>query len=258
MQKLVIIGTIAAAAAAMHPVNQEIVDRIKSSASTWEPYEPNENPLKDFTTEQIDALFGAIVELPNGPNNYIMPVEASQVPDSIDGRTQWGSCVHPIRDQAQCGSCWAFGASEALSDRFCIASNGSIDVILSPQDLVSCDTVNMGCDGGYVPKAWNYLASTGIVSDSCKPYVSGEGTVPTCSNTCADGSVAKKYKCKSGSVVNPRTVPQIKAEISANGPVEAVFTVYGDFLNYKSGVYQHTHGLPKGAHAIKVLGYGTE
>ncbi len=125
--------------------------------------------------------------------------------------------------------------------------------------MVSCDTVNFGCDGGYVPKAWDYLESDGVVTDSCKPYVSGEGSVPTCSSQCSSfGQSSKKYKCKSGSIVNPRSVANIKAEISSNGPVEATFTVYGDFMNYKSGVYHHTYGLPKGSHAIKVLGYGTE
>ena len=43
-------------------------------------------------------------------------------------------------------SCWAFSANEVLSDRFSIAKNTS--VILSPEDSVSCDKGNMGCNGG--------------------------------------------------------------------------------------------------------------
>jgi cathepsin B len=46
--------------------------------------------------------------------------EGLTLPTNFDGRTKWGSCVHGILNQARCGSCWAFGASEALSDRFCI------------------------------------------------------------------------------------------------------------------------------------------
>ncbi len=46
------------------------------------------------------------------------------VPDAFDARTQWKDCIHPIRDQAQCGSCWAFSASEVLSDRTCIETAG--------------------------------------------------------------------------------------------------------------------------------------
>mmetsp|Transcript_30518 Transcript_30518/g.81405 ORF Transcript_30518/g.81405 Transcript_30518/m.81405 type:complete len:96 (-) Transcript_30518:311-598(-) len=43
-----------------------------------------------------------------------------------------------------------------------------------------------------------------------------------------------------------------------NGPVEAAFTVYADFLTYKSGVYQHVTGAELGGHAIKIFGWGTE
>jgi len=57
---------------------------------------------------------------------------AEEPPVSFDARQVWPNCVHPIRDQGQCGSCWAFAGSETLSDRMCIASNGSVNPILSP------------------------------------------------------------------------------------------------------------------------------
>lgn len=47
-------------------------------------------------------------------------------------------------------------------------------------------------------------------------------------------------------------------EILTNGPVEGAFTVYADFPNYKSGVYQHVTGGVLGGHAIKILGWGVE
>jgi cathepsin B len=43
-----------------------------------------------------------------------------------------------------------------------------------------------------------------------------------------------------------------------HGPVEAAFTVYSDFMNYKSGVYKHTTGTEEGGHAVKILGWGVE
>jgi cathepsin B len=76
------------------------------------------------------------------------------VPDSFDARTQWPSFIHPIRDQGSCGSCWAFGSTESLSDRFAIFSSGKVDVVLSPEDLVSCDSTDYGCGGGYLENAW--------------------------------------------------------------------------------------------------------
>ena len=49
-----------------------------------------------------------------------------------------------------------------------------------------------------------------------------------------------------------------QAELMKNGPVEAAFTVYADFPNYKSGVYQHVSGTALGGHAIRILGWGVE
>lgn len=70
------------------------------------------------------------------------------IPTAFDSRTEWGTCIHPIRNQESCGSCWAFASANMLADRFCISSEGAVDVILSPQFLVSCDFENAGCNGG--------------------------------------------------------------------------------------------------------------
>ena len=185
------------------------------------------------------------------------PLQA--LPTNFDPRSEkFNSCIHPVRDQAQCGSCWAFGSSEALSDRFCIAGK---DVgALSPQDLVSCDYNNYGCDGGYLNLAWQYLTNTGVVTEGCLPYASQSGVSPDCptNKKCANGAAWTKYKCQPNSVVNPTSVDAIKTELYNNGPMEGAFTVYEDFFNYKSGVYYHVSGGVAGGHAIKVLGWGVE
>ena len=103
--------------------------------------------------------------------------------------------------------------------------------MLSPQDLVSCDDDNYACQGGYLSNAWEYLTSTGAVSDASFPYTSGAGAVAQCAAT------GHKYKCKAGSIVEMTNPDQLRTEIMTNGPVEAQFTVYGDFFSYKSGVY---------------------
>lgn len=196
--------------------------------------------------------------IPDGEAEDYIPPNVGAVPTDFDARTQWKGCVHAIRDQQQCGACWAFGATEAFSDRLCIASKGAVNVVLSPEDLVSCDKNNYGCDGGYLNYAWTYLTTYGAVTDECFPYTAGDGTAPKCATKCTDGSAFKKYKCKAGTTAHPTTVANIKTEIYANGPVEGGFTVYEDFFNYKSGVYSHVSGGVAGGHAIKVLGWGTE
>ena len=255
MFKFVVAGTVATAAMALHPVSEEIVSAIRERTQMWEAHDVEENPFKNMTVEELMGLMGTFI----AEDNEIYPeVEVTAVPTNFDSRTQWPNYIHAIRDQKSCGSCWAFGASEALSDRFTIKTGGKTNVVLSPEDMVSCDTKDLGCSGGYINRAWNYLTTSGIVSDDCFPYTAGSGKAPACRSTCVDGKQFKKYKCKANTVVHPTTAAAIKSEIYTNGPIEGAFTVYQDFMNYKSGVYYHTSGGVLGGHAIKVLGYGVE
>jgi len=57
-----------------------------------------------------------------------------------------------------------------LSDRYCIVSNGTIDVVMSPQDMLACDFHNTGCGGGVMIAAVDYLLDEGVVSEKCMPY----------------------------------------------------------------------------------------
>ncbi|KHJ84858.1 hypothetical protein OESDEN_15423 [Oesophagostomum dentatum] len=61
-----------------------------------------------------------------------MPDFNEKIPESFDAREQWPGCdsIKIIRDQANCGSCWAVSAASAMSDRVCIQSNGRIKVTI--------------------------------------------------------------------------------------------------------------------------------
>jgi cathepsin B len=188
-----------------------------------------------------------------------LPVEA--IPTAFDSRTQWPGCIHPIRNQEQCGSCWAFAATEALSDRLAIQSNLSVNVVLSPQDLVSCDTANgnEGCDGGYPIYAWQYMQTTGIVSDECYPYTSGGGVTGTCDlkgSKCVNASASYQIYNAASAYAVGTTVAAIQTEIMTNGPIEVAFDVYQDFFSYSGGVYVHKTGSLAGGHAVKMIGWG--
>ena len=60
-------------------------------------------------------------------------VEGIQLPEGFDWREKSPECIHPVRDQGHCGSCWAHSSSEVVSDRFCIHSQGKINTTFSPQ-----------------------------------------------------------------------------------------------------------------------------
>jgi cathepsin B len=224
----------------------------KDETRTWEAG-VNEIFVGKTLADVRDMLISRDFFVANEKIETLATINAT-APTSFDSRKQWGACIHPIRDQARCGSCWAFAASEVLSDRFCIA--GKNVGVLSPQYLVSCDMSDYGCQGGYLTNSWGFLVKTGIPTDACYPYTSGSGQRGTCQNRCHDGSALAMYKAskyyQTGSVDNTMN------DIVAHGPVESGFSVYQDFMSYKSGVYQHKSGGLLGGHAVKVVGWGVE
>ncbi|KAE8665946.1 Cathepsin B [Hibiscus syriacus] len=168
-----------------------------------------------------------------------------------------------------CGSCWAFGAVEALSDRFCI--HFDMNISLSANDVIACCgfLCGSGCNGGYPISAWRYFARRGVVTEECDPYFDDVGCshpgcepaypTPRCVKKCVKGNLlwkrSKHYSVRPYRInSNPA---DIMAEIYKNGPVEVAFTVYEDFAHYKSGVYKHVTGGIMGGHAVKLIGWGT-
>jgi len=191
------------------------------------------------------------------PQSIYDAIPNDDVPSDFDSRTQWPDLIHPIRDQQACGSCWAFSASEVLSDRVAIAT-GKASPVLSPEDLVSCDRVDQGCSGGNLPSAWKYLTEKGVVTDACMPYTAGDGIAPRCRRKCADSETFVRTKAQSAYAING--VANMQKDIMTNGPIQVGFRVFRSFMNYKSGIY-HKHIwelLPEGGHAVKIIGWGVE
>jgi len=239
----------------------EHINWLNGEGSTWVA---GVNQFFDgFTFDDARALLGTQLLDITDYLDECLPDEAYasnvDIPEEFDARTKWPGLIHPIRDQQRCGSCWAFSASEVLSDRVAITS-GKASPVLSPEDMVSCDSIDHGCKGGNLPVAWRYLKSTGIVSDACFPYTAGKGIAPSCSQTCADGESWSSSKVKAASAYAIKGMANIQRELMTNGPVQVAFRVYKSFMSYKSGVYQKKRFefIPEGGHAVKFVGWGTE
>ncbi|PAV64213.1 hypothetical protein WR25_12548 isoform B [Diploscapter pachys] len=129
--------------------------------------------------------------------NYLLKKDVS-IPESFDARLKWPLCwsIHQIFNQAGCGSCWSVSSAAVMSDRICIASNGTIQKQISVNDLTSCCTNCGGCEGTeWALSAFSYWKSTGIVSggsfgsgEGCRPYTKP----PTCGGPCSSKYYDKK------------------------------------------------------------------
>jgi cathepsin B len=265
-------------------LSDEIIEQVNKMGTTWKA---GRNFHRGGKERYIKYLMGV------HPRNkefrlkeFVHEQVPKDLPTNFDARTQWPDCptIKEVRDQGACGSCWAFGAVEAMSDRVCIHSNGANMAHISAEDLVACcDSCGMGCDGGFPSAAWQFWKESGIVTggnwnsnQGCQPYTieacehhvngtrppcQGEGPTPPCVHSCRAGYNVnydddKHYGKSAYSIAQDQT--QIMTEIMTNGPVEADFSVYADFPTYKSGVYQHVTGDYLGGHAIKILGWGVE
>jgi len=224
-----------------------IVDQINNDPTCL--WTATEYPPSVITLAKMRARLGMTL---NGelPGEYL---PRNDVPETFDARVQWGSKILPVRDQGSCGSCWAFALAETFGDRLEITGQGR--GVMSPQDLVSCDKDDQGCNGGEFEPAWNWVKNNGITTEECVPYTSGSGRVAACPSKCKNGTEIIRSKCKSWKHVD---VNDIQTEILNNGPVSVGFTVYIDFMAYKSGVYHHKLAIKQGEHAVLMIGWGVE
>jgi C1A family cysteine protease len=129
------------------------------------------NKFADWTAEEFSVLLGM-----KGHVSITTDVEVPEVPEaplaSFDWRTHAG-VITPVKDQGQCGSCWAFATVEACESRWVL--NGNSQQILSPQPIVDCDKVDGGCDGGDPENAFNYVHSNGLETNAAYPYRAVDG-----------------------------------------------------------------------------------
>jgi hypothetical protein len=178
------------------------------------------------------------------------PVTGS--PASVDWRT--GNCVTPVKDQGNCGSCWAFATTAAL-ESYILIKDGSLSAEdLAEEILVSCSTAG-SCSGGYIDRASDFIRVTGLPLETYFPYTATSSD-DTCTNA-HQGWQTDTYRTSSWSWVTtaPASVDAIKTALSTHGPLVTTMDVYYDFFSYRTGVYEYTTGAYQGGHAVLIVGY---
>mmetsp|Transcript_49105 Transcript_49105/g.97574 ORF Transcript_49105/g.97574 Transcript_49105/m.97574 type:complete len:662 (+) Transcript_49105:70-2055(+) len=131
----------------------------------------------------------------NGEIEEFEPNANAAVPDDFDSEQNWPHCakiIGDIRDQSNCGCCWAFAGAEAASDRMCIATDAAIVVPISAQDVCfnGGGFMSRGCNGGQISSPWSYMKKGGLFGG--KGAVSGgqyQGSGPFGKGYCSDYSL---------------------------------------------------------------------
>jgi hypothetical protein len=176
-----------------------------------------------------------------------------ELPQSLDWRHNPNNYVTPIRDQGNCGSCWAFATTGALESNTLINDDSrGLDLDLAEQILVSCSHAG-NCGGGYIDRASDFIRDTGLPEESCYPYTANNGN---CRRACK-GWRSSTDRIDSWSYVatTSPTVDDIKNALYTYGPLVTTMDVYTDFFHYNDGIYSYTSGSYEGGHAILIIGY---
>lgn len=210
-----------------------------------------ENPISVLPDAELKHIMGVLLP-PVNMEHYEIGEASATLPSEWDWRDRNGiNWVTPIKEQGSCGSCWAFGTVAQLESAIMIAKLGpdpSLD--LSEQYMVSCNTSNLGCNGGYMVRAYNFLVSSGVPFEVCFPYKAKD--LP-CSDACRNPVLATIDHWYS----IPRTIADLQEAVYLQ-PITVAFYVYRDFTYYKSGIYKYVYGDLIGGHAVCVVGWSTK
>eukprot|EP00731_Ephydatia_muelleri_P025801 Em0017g884a len=210
------------------------------------------NKFCDLSSAEFGRIYNGLKGAP--PKSLAKPVTFSGVnlPDSVDWRTK--GFVTPIKDQGQCGSCWAFSAVATLEGQHFNATGKLVS--LSEQNLVDCSTAqgNEGCNGGWPDWALNYVISNGgIDTESSYPYAAQD-------ETCQYSTSSIGSTCYAVNEVAPTgNEAALQDAVATVGPVSVCIDAsHTSFQTYKSGVYDPLICSSSSLdHAVLAVGYGS-
>lgn len=214
------------------------------------------NYFTDLTHQEFNDMYIGREKVPRDSITSVcktfVPNVTYFIPDVVDWRNQ--GAVTSVKNQGQCGSCWAFSSTGTVEGLFAISSGVLVD--LSEQELVDCATGFMehGCNGGDMDFAFRYVKDYGQCSLETYPYYSGTTQQSgTCQKNCSKiTTVDGCYDVESG---NQKDLMYAVAQQPVAVAIEAD-TQY--FQSYSSGILTSTDCGTKLDHGVLIVGYGTE
>ena len=210
------------------------------------------NHMSDWTDSEYNKLLGYKPELRlGGKKKEATFLDTSNLADDIDRRKQ--GAVTPVKNQGQCGSCWAFSSTGSIEGAEFLHGTKQL-VSLSEQNLVDCSKQNHGCQGGLMDYAFEFVETHPLMKEADYPYTAHSSHFTKCKYVESKGvGHVKGYND-----VPEKNLDQMKAALG-KGPVSiAIEADKSVFQSYRSGVITSAACGQKLDHGVLAVGYGTE
>jgi len=137
------------------------------------------NKFMDLTASEFSQMYkGFIPEL--SKDSHVENLKDDNLPESVDWRTGAQVAVGPVKEQGQCGSCWAFSTVGSLEGLSALFGDKKLQSF-SESQLVDCSTSyhNHGCGGGLMDNAFKFVINYGIATEEEYPYKPVDGACKT-------------------------------------------------------------------------------
>ena len=155
-----------------------------------------------------------------------------------------------VKDQGYCGSCWAFSATEQIESDSIRTGILTTSDSLSPQQIVSCDKYDYGCNGGNTESAYEYIQQTGgLETNSAYPYTSYFDSDGTCK------SADKKYRVTIDEYYTVNGEDEMEDYVKSTGPL-SICLAASSWSSYQSGVVSSCDKQVD--HCVQVVGVNSD